>query len=263
MKKTVEREALLQDIILQVGGSEDTQMSKKTGCWHLFEHLFQPQFRKPLYVGFSLVMFQQITGQPSVLYYAETIFNDVGISSASTLAVGSVKLLATLFSAVTIEKYGRRPLLLTGISLMLLALLVLTAAFISFGSTFSKGVVIFAMLVYVGGYQIGFGPIVWLFIAEAFPLEVRGQAVAAAVLLNFFWNLIVTLLFQAEIDAIGPCLTFALFSGITVTSLWFVSSQVPETKGLSLEEIERMFMKDHQSKTSPDQQSLIDQDFKI
>jgi MFS family permease len=114
------------------------------------------------------------------------------------------------------------------------------------------------MFIYIGGYQIGFGPIAWLLISEVFPLEVRGQAVAVAVQTNFFWNVITSYLFPIATSAIGPpsfslslllsltpslslpgaSKTFGIFAVIDALALYFVFKFVPETKGLSLEDIE-------------------------
>jgi len=191
-----------------------------------------------------MITLQQITGQPSVLYYANEIFSQAGLGSVQTLGVGLFKLLATLGSALMVEKYGRRPLLMVGCSLMLFALVALTCSFawqVGGRVGISEVTVIVAMFIYVGGYQVGFGPICWLLIAEIFPLEVRGQAVALSVLANFFWNLVVSLVFEAEISALGAATTFGLFAAIDALAIFFIASQVPETKGLSLEDIERMF----------------------
>eukprot|EP00638_Chattonella_subsalsa_P001847 CAMPEP_0117747396 /NCGR_PEP_ID=MMETSP0947-20121206/8478_1 /TAXON_ID=44440 /ORGANISM="Chattonella subsalsa, Strain CCMP2191" /LENGTH=490 /DNA_ID=CAMNT_0005564825 /DNA_START=96 /DNA_END=1567 /DNA_ORIENTATION=- len=250
MKNKSDREELLQEIQLQVEPVDD--MEKEAAFSKKFKTLFMARYRAPVMVGVGLVIFQQITGQPSVLYYAETILNDAGLGSVNTVGVGAFKFCATLFSALTVEKYGRRYLLTSGILLMLVSLVVLAIAFVFDTSTFSQVMVIIAMFIYVGGYQVGFGPIVWLMIAEIFPLEIRSQAVALAVMMNFFWNLLVTLIFQEEIALFGSCATFAIFAGITALSLWFVRYKVPETKGLSLEQIEKMFQQNTKgSSTEP------------
>ena len=98
-----------------------------------------------------------------------------------------------------------------------------------------------ALFTYIGGYQIGFGPIAWLLISEVFPLEVRGQAVALAVQTNFFWNVVTSYLFPLIVSALGPAWTFGIFAIIDGYALYHVFAFVPETKGLSLEEIEDLF----------------------
>ena len=99
------------------------------------------------------------------------------------------------------------------------------------------------MFVYVGGYQVGFGPIAWLLISEIFPLSVRGQAVALAVQTNFGSNVVVSFAFAGVMHALGNTLTFGTFFALTLYSLYFVHAHVPETKGLTLEQIEQLFAK--------------------
>jgi MFS transporter, SP family, galactose:H+ symporter len=90
---------------------------------------------------------------------------------------------------------------------------------------------------------VGFGPIAWLLISEVFPLEARGQAIAVAVSNNFFWNLVVTLVFDAMRRNLGTSTTFGLFTVLALVSLVFVFRCVPETRGLSLEQIEGLFVR--------------------
>ena len=89
-----------------------------------------PSVRPAMIVGIGCVVLQQITGQPSVLYYADTIFEEAGVQTAATIGVGAFKLAATLASVFFVEKAGRRVLLLTGIAIMLAALIILSFAFL-------------------------------------------------------------------------------------------------------------------------------------
>ena len=106
-----------------------------------------------------------------------------------------------------------------------------------------KASILTALFIYIGGYQVGFGPISWLLISEIFPLEVRGKAVSIAVVTNFFWNTLVSFLFPIEFDLIGSSATFFLFAFILAWGIYFIFLKVPETKGLSLEEIEDFFLR--------------------
>lgn len=105
---------------------------------------------------------------------------------------------------------------------------------------------------------MGFGPISWLLISEIFPLEVRGKAVSLAVVTNFFWNTVMTFFFPVELSYIGSAPTFFLYAMILVGAIYFIYKRVPETKGLSLEEIEEFFLRSSQVKvlgTNPINQS--------
>lgn len=176
---------------------------------------------------------------------------------------------ATCFFALALTRTclpRRRRLLFIGTSLMLVALIGLSANFLfdeingtedatddDSDETQPLGakqiITLSSMFVYIGGYQVGFGPIAWLMISECFPLEIRGQAVAFAVQMNFFWNMIVQFLVPVIQDSIGNVAMFGIFSGLTAFSIWFVKGYVPETKGLSLEEIEKFFEKQHREKS--------------
>merc|ERR1712070_679491 len=102
------------------------------------------------------------------------------------------------------------------------------------------GIFIISMFLYIGGYQFGFGPVSWLLVSEDFPLEIRGEGIALATQINFFWNLVVSMLFSDEIDFLGETWTFGVFTVITFVSIVFIFSLVPETRGLELEDIEDM-----------------------
>lgn len=218
--------------------------------------LFSSRNSRALVAGIGVVTLQQITGQPSILYYANTIFSQAGLSSYAAVLTGAFKLLATLSSVLAVDRFGRRLLLFVGVSVMLLALVTMTFAFYGYdadGGSDDRSmdwrtmVIIVGMFAYIGGYQVSFGPIAWLLISEIFPLEVRGEAVAVAVQSNFFWNLVVTFVYPELIDGFGAvfgkgfayCAGFGLFAALTLYSLFFIYWYVPETKGMSLEEIER------------------------
>ncbi|CAN0291372.1 unnamed protein product [Ectocarpus sp. 12 AP-2014] len=244
----------------------------------------------------------QVTGQPSVLYYADTIFEDVGLDSSASVLVAAFKLVATLCAVFTVDKHGRVKLLNIGCILMLFALIALAIAFMfdyvseddcndyttdstcsaysdkcewdtsctcdststSTSSTSSssgctccgvagldtqKACILAAMFVYIGGYQVGFGPVVWLIISEIFPLDVRGKAISVAVVANFGFNLLVTFIFPTMLEDLGSSWTFAIFAVIDAYSLYFIKTRVPETKGLSLEQIEALFLRRGQRNT--------------
>jgi hypothetical protein len=203
----------------------------------------------------------QITGQPSVLYYQEAIFRDAGfggLAANASVVVGGAKLVATLVTVFRVEAAGRRPLLFIGISMMLAALLVLAVAFerrpVGTGGDAGAGgaggpwplAIVLALMVYVCGYQVGFGPIAWLLISEVFPLRARSAALSLAVLVNFASNLLVAFSLpslQRAFDAMAPghgmARLFATYAALCVVSLGFVHRYVPETRGKSLEQIER------------------------
>ena len=247
--------------------------------------LIHPRCRQALIVGVGVVILQQVTGQPTILYYVDKIFLDVGLSTAASIGVGFFKLVMTLLAVYNVDRFGRKTLLTVGCWVLLAALSILALAFLfpytseadcnaylnadecpsatcSYdpscscddvsdddtctccsvsGLTFQKFTIIFAMLVYIGGYQIGFGPVGWLLVSEIFPLEVRGKAISVAVIANFVSNLFVTFTFPQMLEIVGTSMTFFLFALVDVYAIYFVGAWLPETKGLSLEEIENLF----------------------
>jgi len=133
--------------------------------------IWDPSRRAPLVAGVGIIALQQVTGQPSVLSYAAAIFQDFGLADTASVLLAAFKLVATLCAVVTVEKFGRRNLLFAGCSLMLAGLIVLAAMPGGEASGFgAKGVILTAMVVYIAGYQVGFGPIGWVIISEVFPL---------------------------------------------------------------------------------------------
>ena len=198
--------------------------------------------RGALVGGLGLVFFQQLTGQPTVLYYAQSIFIEAGFSEEdakfSDLYVGLAKFCATLVSLPFVDRAGRKPLLLVGISIMLIALVLLAIGFS--GSVEWQTQILFALILYVCGYQVGFGPITWVMISELFPLHSRARALGMSIFLNFALNLITTFLNGPLVDALGQCALFSFYTVMCALSIIFVWFLLPETKGKTLEEIDQM-----------------------
>lgn len=206
-----------------------------------FLEIFQGKCLKALIIGAGLVFFQQITGQPSVLYYAATILQSAGFSAAAdatrvSVLLGILKLIMTGIAVLVVDKLGRRPLLLGGVSGITLSLFLLSSYYILFKD--SAFVAVVALLLYVGCYQLSFGPIGWLMISEIFPLRLRGRGLSIAVLVNFSSNALVTFAFSPIGALVGTGVLFAGFGVIALISLLFIYFFIPETKGLTLEEIE-------------------------
>ncbi|KNA18495.1 hypothetical protein SOVF_070190 [Spinacia oleracea] len=203
--------------------------------------MFRGKYLKALVIGCGLVLFQQITGQPSVLYYAGSILQSAGFSAASdatrvSILLGLVKLIMTGVAVLFVDNFGRRPLLLGGASGMVISLLFLGSYYTFLGD--APAIAVVGLLLYVGCYQLSFGPIGWLMMSEIFPLRMRGRGMSLAVLVNFGANAIVAFAFSPLKDLIGDGNLFFMFGGVALLSLVFIFFKIPETKGLTLEEIE-------------------------
>jgi SP family galactose:H+ symporter-like MFS transporter len=209
-----------------------------------WRELLNPVVRAPLIIGVGLAIFQQITGINTVIYFAPVIFQAAGISSASsailaTAGVGVVNVAMTVVAIRLIDSVGRRALLLTGLLGMAVCLMLLGLGFAIGSSSASLGwVTALSLAAYVGFFAIGLGPVFWLLIAEIFPLYVRGRGMGVATIANWGSNLLVTVSFLELIVVLGRSGTFFLYAILTVVAYVFTWSQVKETKGRSLEEIE-------------------------
>jgi sugar porter (SP) family MFS transporter len=214
--------------------------------------VLDPAWRRPLTIALGLAIFQQITGINAIIYYANQIFASAGFAtpeaqtSATTWAVGGVNVAATFIAIAFIDKLGRRPLLLAGLVGMGLALLVVGLAFLSIegqpardGPSTAGIVTLIALVVFIISFAFSLGPVTWTVINEVFPGRVRGRAVAVATAVNWGAAFLVSQFFLTLIEAIGTSATFWLFAFFCLAGWIWIYRTVPETKGRSLEEIER------------------------
>jgi SP family galactose:H+ symporter-like MFS transporter len=234
----------------------ESMVQTRMGGW---SELLAPTMRIALVVGIGLAIFQQVTGINTVIYYAPTIIQIAGIPSASgailaTVGVGAANVLMTIVAMLLLDRIGRRPLLLGGMTVMAIALAALGLAFRLSGQTGNLGVVsVVWLMVYVGAFAISLGPIFWLLIAEIYPLRVRGLAMGVATTANWASNLLVSLTFLTLTETLGASPTFWLYGLLTVVALIFAYRLVPETKGNTLEAIEAFWggSREHRSDASP------------
>ncbi len=203
---------------------------------------FEKRFLMPFVIGIGIMFAQIATGINAIIYYAPTIFKMVGFSSNhdvlfATILIGLINFLMTFVAIVLVDKIGRKPLLYIGLGGMLINLLILALTF-CFDFVFVKYLAVISCALYIVSFSMSLGPVGLLLVAEVFPLKYRGSAMSIAILSNFVFNFIVTGLFPISLHKIGGCATFLIFALICVISILFVRFVVPETKGVSLEEIE-------------------------
>ena len=216
-------------------------LAVQAGGW---SDVFAPSIRPALVVGVGLAIFQQVTGINTVIYYAPMIFGYAGVTSASasilaTVGVGVVNMVMTVVAFLLVDRVGRRPLLLAGLAGMIAGLGALGLAFRLPDLSGSLGWIAAAsLMVYVGGFAVGLGPVFWLLIAEIYPLQVRGRAMSLATAANWGANLLVAVTFLTLIGLAGRSLTFWLYGLVGISAWLFAWFRVPETRGRSLEEIE-------------------------
>ena len=218
----------------------EASLRQQEGGWR---ELLSPGLRPALIIGIGLAVFQQFTGINTVIYYAPTIFKFAGFQSAAailaTAGVGIINVLLTIVALWLLDRAGRRPLLLYGLTGMILSLGVLGFAFLSPDMTpVMAGVSVGSVMVYVACFAIGLGPVFWLMISEIYPLKIRGRAMGVAAVANWGSNLLVALTFLSLLRSIGRPWTFWLYALVGIIAWFFVFRRVPETKGKTLEQIE-------------------------
>lgn len=209
--------------------------------WH---ELFHPVARRALLVGIGVTVIQQITGINCVLYYAPTIFQFSGFGSASTAllataGVGIVNVFMTFIALWLLDKVGRKPLLIIGLSGIIFTLIMLGLGFLlPAGSDIVGFITSLSLMLYVAFFAFSLGPVGFLLNSEIYPLKIRGRAMSLAIFSNWLANFLVTSTFLTLIHNIGPTLTFWTYGAVGIIGWVFIYFQVPETKGKSLEEIQ-------------------------
>jgi SP family arabinose:H+ symporter-like MFS transporter len=210
-----------------------------------FRELFRPAFRRPLLLAVVLAVFQQITGINAILYYAPRIFEGAGFERMSAIGqsavVGLVNMLFTAVAILLADRAGRRPLLLVATAGMGVSLVLLGAAFRF--PFLPASALLFVILLYIAFFASAMGPLVWVVMAEIFPIKVRGAAMGLATLALWLADFAVTLTFPVISDRFHPSSAFWLYAAMCALDLVFMWRFLPETKGRTLEEIERHWLK--------------------
>lgn len=203
--------------------------------------LFKPGIRLALIIGCLLCIFSQVTGINAIMYYAPEIFKATGDSSDTalmqTVMVGAVNLLFTFVAIKYVDIVGRKKLLLIGIAGMALCLAAVGGAFY-LNMQQGYGVLV-AILAYIAFFEISLGPLTFVVIAEIFPNKIRGLAMSICIFILWVAVFIVSQTFPMLKEAIGVGYTFWIYMVMAILAFVFVWRMIPETKGKTLEEIEK------------------------
>ncbi len=194
-------------------------------------------------IGILLSVFQQFVGINVALYYAPRIFESMGAakdaSMLQTIIMGFVNVLFTVVAILTVDKWGRKPLLITGSIGMSIGMFAISA--LAFNNIIGISTLVF-IIIYTASFMMSWGPICWVLISEIFPNKIRGQAVAVAVAFQWFANYLISSTYPAMMEFSGG-MTYGFYGLMAVLSALFVWKMVPETKGKSLEEMEKLWGK--------------------
>lgn len=212
------------------------------------------RFRKwmimPFVVGIGIMFAQICTGINTIIYYAPTIFKNAGFDSNlnaiyATTGIGVVNFLMTIVAIYFTDRLGRKPLLYLGLTGVMLSLLALGSAF-AFESLLGdnlKWVAVGSLVTYIICFAMSLGPIGWIIVSEVFPLKIRGIAMSICTVANFAFNFFVVGSFPVLMHRVGGAVTFWGFAVVSFLCIVFVYFFVPETKGISLEQIESNWLK--------------------
>ncbi|HOW69168.1 MAG TPA: sugar porter family MFS transporter [Phycisphaerae bacterium] len=202
--------------------------------------LLRPEVRAPLVIGVVLAVLQQVTGINVVLYYAPEIFKSAGMETSTalnnTVIVGVVNLAFTVVAIWVVDRVGRRPLLLATSIGMGVSLTLLGGAFV-LGRLKGPGVLVF-VLSYVASFAVAMGPVVWVVMSEIFPTRIRGVAMSIATVCLWVSCFAVSQFFPLMLAWLAGYVFF-VYAAMCAVAVMFVLLYVPETKGKSLEQIER------------------------
>jgi MFS transporter, SP family, arabinose:H+ symporter len=236
------------EILSRIGGS--TYASQQVNAIVVsFSHevkervvdIFKRKFLVILFIGVSIAFFSQAVGQNSLFSYAPEIFKQAGmgqeVAFMQSFIIGIINFLFTFIAITVIDRAGRKVLLRFGSILLFLDAMALAGAFYFHWGGVSTLVFV---LVFIAIYSATIGPVTWVALSEIFPNRIRGNAMAACTLVLWLANFFTTASFPVLKAQVGLPATFLLHGAICLVYFFFIQRNVPETKGKSLEEIERI-----------------------
>jgi MFS transporter, SP family, arabinose:H+ symporter len=209
-----------------------------------FKDLFSAGIFKALLIGISLAMFSQFSGINAIIYYGIKILKEAGLGSGDAfwgqVTIGIVNTLFTFVAIFTIDKFGRKPLLIWGVGGAVLGLVGL--GFLFSLNINSRILLLAFILFYIACFAFSFGPVVWVILSEIYPTRIRGRAMAVATLSLWFGTWLVGQFTPFLLETIQAQGTFWLFAITCVPAIFVTWKFVPETKNKHLEEIEKVWL---------------------
>ena len=246
-KEGLEKEAL--DVLNVVAGAANADhelqevkkslAEKKTSL----KELLHPSLRRVLIVGILFSLFAHITGIDTIIYYGPIIFLESGFKTDSALLasvmIGITNLIFTFVGMAMVDKAGRKFLLLVGLAGMGISMMLV--GFCMQSDMISAKWTLLWIMTYIASFAMSIGVVIWVYLSEIYPTRVRGQALSVATMVLWLGNVILTQLFPVMMERFGGG-TFYIFSFICLLAFIFTWTMVKETKGVSLEEIEEMWV---------------------
>jgi SP family arabinose:H+ symporter-like MFS transporter len=221
----------------------ESALQEEEGRW---AELFAPGCRRALVVGILLAVFGQFSGINAIIYYAPEIFKAAGsgldAAFTQTVVVGAVNLAFTFVAIWLVDKAGRKPLLIAGTLVQFVALATVGTLFYLHQTGW---LLLCGILLFTAAFAVAMGPIPWIVNSEIFPTKMRGRAMSLAIFALWLADFAVTQTFPRLRETVGPAITFWVYAGCSIATTIFVIGWVPETKGRTLEEIERSWKTSH------------------
>ena len=246
-KEGLEKEAL--DVLNVVAGAANSDhelqevkksLSEKSTS---LKELLHPSLRRVLIVGILFSLFAHITGIDTIIYYGPIIFLESGFKTDSALLasvmIGITNLIFTFVGMAMVDKAGRKFLLLVGLAGMGISMTLVGLCMQS--DMISAKWTLLWIMTYIASFAMSIGVVIWVYLSEIYPTRVRGQALSVATMVLWLGNVILTQLFPVMMERFGGG-TFYIFSFICLLAFIFTWTMVKETKGVSLEEIEEMWV---------------------
>ena len=246
-KEGLEKEAL--DVLNVVAGAANADHELQEVKKSLAEkrtslkELLHPSLRRVLIVGILFSLFAHITGIDTIIYYGPIIFLESGFKTDSALLasvmIGITNLIFTFVGMAMVDKAGRKFLLLVGLAGMGISMTLVGLCMQS--DMISAKWTLLWIMTYIASFAMSIGVVIWVYLSEIYPTRVRGQALSVATMVLWLGNVILTQLFPVMMERFGGG-TFYIFSFICLLAFIFTWTMVKETKGVSLEEIEEMWV---------------------
>lgn len=224
--------------------SLSTPLSKETIPGIEWRELFNPSLRFILFLGLALSFLQQGCGINAVTYFTPKIFKEAGFETPNTamiatLVIGIINLLSTFYSFFLVDKIGRRKLLIISQWGVAFCLAFLSLSFATHIEAIDL-IAVIALMVYIGSYSLGLGPVIWVVLSEIYPSSIRAKALSIMTFFSWASNYLVVLTFPHLLSFTGISFTLLLYLVISAVALWIFYRYLPETKGKSLEELEKL-----------------------
>lgn len=209
-----------------------------------FREVFSPSMRPVLLIGVFLCVFSQITGINSIMYYAPVIFQSIGAGAGNavfqTAIIGGGNLIFTFVAIALVDRLGRKPLLIGGVTGMIVSLTSIAAAF--YMKRTEGYIILVLILMYIASFSASVGAVTWVIVSEIFPNKLRSKAMSVSIVSLWLANFALILVFPMMLNRLGGATSFLFFDAMCVLLLLFVIFKLPETKGKSLEELEKILL---------------------